>query len=93
MGKQARKVVGMTQTMDRAYKTYENRVRRMALRQGLHLQKSRTRNAEALDFGLYRIVEPYTNFVVAGGSPLDYSMSLPEVEEFLSGEQRPQKRT
>ncbi len=38
-------------------KSHENRVRRIALREGWLLRKSRTRNPDAEDYGLYVIVD------------------------------------
>ena len=38
-------------------KSYENRVRRLARREGWLLRKSRTRNTDAEDYGLYVIVD------------------------------------
>jgi hypothetical protein len=35
----------------------ENRLRRMATRQGLRLEKSRRRDQRALDFGAYYLIE------------------------------------
>jgi len=53
----------------------ENRLRRMAKRQGLRLRKSR-------DDG-YMIVDPSINAVVCGGSPIPFCLSLDDVEEWL----------
>ena len=39
------------------FKSHENRVRRLARREGWLLRKSRTRNAGAEDYGLYVIVD------------------------------------
>jgi hypothetical protein len=66
------------------YDTRESRLRSMATRQGLAIQKSRSRNPDAPSFGLYRIVDPYQNWVVAGADPWDYSLDLDDVEEFLT---------
>ena len=68
-----------------AEKVRENRVRRMADRQGLSLHKSRRRDPRAIDYGLYMLVDPSTNTVVAGtegtGRP---NLSLDDVEEWLT---------
>lgn len=66
-----------------ARKTLEQRVRRIAERQRLALQRSRRRDPHAPDFGLFRLVDPETNAVVASGSPRDYSMSLAEALDWL----------
>lgn len=59
----------------------ESRLRQQARRQGYALSKSRARvGAEA---GLFRIDDPDANYVVAGGNPLNFSMTLDEVEEWL----------
>ena len=67
-------------------KVRENRLRRMAERQGLRLVKSRRRDPRAIDFGCWMIVDPAINAVVAGtevvGRP---HWSLDDVERFLTG--------
>ena len=65
-------------------KVRQNRLRRMAERQGLSLAKSRRRDPNALDFGGYMLVDATTNAVVAGGSPGPYSLTLDEVEAWLT---------
>jgi hypothetical protein len=57
----------------------EARARRKARREGLSLQKSRTRNPGVLDWGTYMLVEPDHNRVVAGPG-----MTLGEVEAALN---------
>ena len=71
--------------MDAAEKIRENRVRRMASRQGLALLKSRRRDTRAWDFGTYMLVDVNSNAVVAGGQN-GYGLSLEQIEEHLSGE-------
>ena len=68
-------------------KIRENRLRRAAKRQGRELQKSRARDPRALGFGRWRLVDAATNAVVAGGHPWDYSLTLDEVEAWLTGDQ------
>ena len=41
---------------DWSFKTRENRMRRIADRQGLRLIKSRSRDTNALDYGLYALI-------------------------------------
>lgn len=70
--------------MDQSIKVRENRLRRMAERQGLRLVKSRRRDPLAVDFGKYRIetgdgVEP-ERFA----SPMGWGLTLDEVEARLS---------
>jgi len=41
--------------------SHESRVRRLARRQGLMLRKSRRRDSQCADFGVYWIVDPFAN--------------------------------
>jgi hypothetical protein len=67
-----------------AERTREQKLRRMAERQGLKLEKSRQRDPRGLDFGNYRLSDPYNNTVVAGsGGPYAYSMDLDAIEAAL----------
>ena len=63
-------------------KIRENRLRRAAVRQGLRLVKSRSRDPRALDYGGYMLVDG-NNLVVAGelGSPR--ALSLDDAEREL----------
>lgn len=70
-------------------KVKENRVRRLAARQGLLLVKSRRRDPNAFDFGGYMLVDAETNGVVAGSSPGVFSLSLDDAEARLAREVRP----
>lgn len=72
--------------MDVEDKVRENRLRRMAERQGVQLKKSRRRDLRALDYGGWMIVDTRFNGVVAGGSPNAFSMSLEDVEAWLTDE-------
>lgn len=69
-----------------AEKVLENKLRRMALRQGLRLEKSRRRDPHAVDFGGFMLVDVETNALVAGGSPVAYSMSAQEVQAWLASD-------
>ncbi|GAA1544427.1 hypothetical protein [Nocardioides humi] len=60
-----------------AEKVRENRLRRMADRQGLRLNKSPRRDPRALDFGTFTIVRG--DEVVAGPG-----LTVDQVEEFLT---------
>jgi hypothetical protein len=70
-------------------KVRENRIRRMAARQGLQLVKSRTRDPRALDYGSYMLLDG--NRIVLGGTrkalgnrfKRGMAVSLDEVEAFL----------
>jgi hypothetical protein len=64
-------------------KVCENRLRRMARRQGLMLQRSRARDPRALGYGHYRLTDPNTNVVEFGADPWDYSATLDAIEEWL----------
>jgi hypothetical protein len=68
-------------------KVRENRLRRVAARRGLRLAKSRRRDERALDFGRYWLIDNRTGTVIAGGQ---WGVSLDEIEEELSGQQRRQ---
>ncbi len=63
-------------------KIRENRLRRMAERQGLTLTKSRRRDQRALDYGRWHIIEAATGNVVIGGD----GFTTDEVEAYLTGE-------
>jgi hypothetical protein len=62
----------------------ERRLRSKAKRQGLWIEKSRTRNPQAIDYGCYMIVDD-RNVIVAGtegtGRP---NMDLDQVEAYLA---------
>ncbi|MDX3245835.1 hypothetical protein [Streptomyces sp. ME18-1-4] len=61
-------------------KVRENRLRRMATRQGLNLRRSRRRDRRALDYGLYWLTDSEgVNVVKSEG------VSLDEVERYLAG--------
>jgi hypothetical protein len=81
-------VTGMA--LSTAEKVRENRLRRMAERQGLRLVKSRRRDPRAIDYGLYTLVSDRTNTVVAGterttGRP---EFTLDDVEDWLTDDDR-----
>lgn len=66
-----------------AGKVKENRVRRMAERQGLSLSRSRRRDRLATDYGGYMLADARTGSTVAGGHPFAFSLSLDEAEAWL----------
>lgn len=70
--------------MSETDKVRENRLRRMAERQGLRLEKSRRRDPHALDYGGFMLTDPATNGVVMGADPFAYSADLDQVEEWLT---------
>jgi hypothetical protein len=71
--------------MDQADKVRENKLRRMADRQGMRLTRSRSRDERAVDYGLYSLVDVQTNGVV--NEPIAgrwiHSWTLDEVEDYL----------
>lgn len=73
--------------MDQEEKVRENRLRRMAERQGVRIEKSRRRDPRAYDFDCWWIVDPLNNAIVTGaghnGRP---SLTLDEVEAWLNGD-------
>jgi hypothetical protein len=69
---------------DMAERSREKDLRRQASRQGLALRKSPTRAAEADGYGRYHLTNPDGSFIVAGGSPAHYSLTLDGVEAWLS---------
>ena len=71
--------------MDADQKVYENRLRRMALRQDLLLRKCRRRDPRAIGYGGYLLVD-FDNCVAFGTSPYDYSATLDEVEAYLTSD-------
>jgi hypothetical protein len=72
------------QTMsDQEYKVLENRLRRAAERQGLQLQKSRSRDPRAVDYGTYQLVDPSKNTIVASGLQCGYGLGLDDVAREL----------
>jgi len=76
--------------MEQDEKVRENRLRRMATRQGLKLAKARFRDPRAIGLGGYGIINAYYNMWVVGAHPYAYSMSLDEVEEWLTSDNRGQ---
>jgi hypothetical protein len=69
--------------MTDSLKVHENRLRRVAHRQGLSLAKSRRRDTRAYDFGTYRLLDINSGSVVWGDTQ-GYGMSLDEIEAALN---------
>jgi len=60
----------------------ENRLRRLARKHDLLVQKSRSRTPEHPGWGTYRLVDPYiNNAIVEGGYVNGYGMTLDDIEE------------
>ena len=66
-----------------AEKVRENRLRRMAERQGLALRKSRRRDPRAIDYGVFWLVDPGLNWLVVGEPG---GWNLDQVEQYLTGD-------
>jgi hypothetical protein len=56
-----RKIMTKEESKERAEKTREARVRRAVARRDHYLMKSRTRNWQVPDYGLYAVMDPNTN--------------------------------
>ncbi len=71
-------------------KVYENRLRRVAERQGYRLEKSRRRDERAIAFGLYRLVDLLTGDVIGAGvlrrPPGGFGLELSDVAANLFGD-------
>ena len=65
-------------------KVVENVLRRAARRQGLEVQRNRTRDARREDFGLYRMADALEGTIVAGGDGMTCQWSLPQVAAYLA---------
>jgi hypothetical protein len=71
----------MSDTLD---KVRENRVRRLAERQGLILRKSRRRDPRAWDFGSYWLIDADRNALVF---PDVHGGSLDDMERYLTSDE------
>ena len=68
-------------------KVHENKLRRMAQRQGLILQKSRRRDPNAHGYGLYALIDAGTGGVVHPAAPWGpHTMTLDDVENWLTSD-------
>jgi len=78
----------MAGTTSESSKVMENRIRRKADRMGYRLVKSRSRDKDALDYGLYGLIDLETSGSVfphdVRGSPC--VSTLEEVENYLKRE-------
>lgn len=66
----------------------ENRLRRAASRQGLMLRKSRSRDPNAIDHGLYALIDVQTNGAVNPAIAQRWvcSWTLDDVQDYLEGD-------
>jgi hypothetical protein len=62
-------------------KVRENRLRRIAERRGLSLEKSRRRDQKAPDFGRFRLITVRDGRAVVGNEPIPFSATLEDIEE------------
>jgi hypothetical protein len=62
-------------------KIREDRLRRMAQRQGYRLIKSRRRDTRAIDYGAYWLTDPSLNALVTN----EHGSNLDQIEDFLLG--------
>ena len=65
-------------------KIRENRLRRKLSRMGYRLEKSRRKDQDAWDFGLYAVVDQQTSGVVNDATPGMYSWTMDDVEAWIS---------
>lgn len=72
--------------MEQATKQRENRLRGMATRYGLRLEKSKSRDPSAIDYGLYALIRPETGGAVNAAIAQRWvcSWNLDTVEQYLS---------
>ena len=73
----------MNAAMPNDEKTRENKVRRVAERRGLKLEKSKRRDMSAIDYGKYRFVDASSNFVIAGATNQSFELTIDEAEKLL----------
>lgn len=64
-------------------KRREARCRRLAAKMGVAVRKSCTRDADRMDYGCYRIVDPKAGTILAGTYPYSYSLTLDMLEGTL----------
>ena len=70
---------------EETFKVYENRLRRMAKRQQLVLQKSARKDPHAYDYGTYQLVTELGD-IYFGDTRRGYGMDITEVHRTLLGE-------
>ena len=65
-------------------KVRENRLRRVAGRRGMRIEKSRRRDRRAFDFGGYMLIDTMGGGgIILGSEPTEYSASLELIESYL----------
>lgn len=70
---------------EQAEKTREARVRRMVARNGYMLRKSRSRNVDSVEYGLYMVIDPETGGTVnpSIAQRWNHSWTLDDVEAWF----------
>ena len=76
----------MAKNITNQQKVHENRLRRMAKRQGLAVRKSAIRDPHALGYERFDIVDAETNATVFRGGERYPNLTLDEVERWLTGD-------
>jgi len=71
-------------TKELTFRTREKHARARAEELNVVLHKHPTRNPQAWGYRQFMIVDGYSNFVLAGSVPVDYMMTIDDVEEWLS---------
>ena len=74
----------MTTTEDQLDLARESRLRSKARRQGLRIEKCRSRTPENPAWATFRIVDVQTNTLAASAGWCDFGLSLNDVEAFLA---------
>jgi len=66
-------------------KIFENRMRRVAWRQGYTLSRSRRRDPRAIDYEKFALIDATTNVVVFGADHGRYYASIEDIQAWLEG--------
>lgn len=68
----------------------ERRVKRFAIRYGLHLMKSQKPFGKVLEHGGYMLRDEDTRKIIFGDTGYEFSATLDEVEAFLEANTKPE---
>lgn len=68
-------------------KTHENKIRRMAKRQGYVLQSSNLKDKKAIDYGTYRLSDLKTGTIIYA-KETGYGYDITEIENYLNKENK-----
>jgi hypothetical protein len=58
-------------------------LRRIAVRHGYRIVKSRSRNTNAVGYGGFMLIDVATGGAAVGGTPFPYTGTLEEIESFF----------